>query len=153
MANEPTTTSSTPIHSADWLPRWEILALFLGDFVAMLLFGVWGQTAHGLLSSNEPPLRAVMNTSAPFMIAWSILGALMGAYRATALYPLVRTIWKTALTGLIAGPLGVVFWALARDHWPVPIFYVVTTGISTGMLLVWRLLWSRIRRLWWPELP
>jgi len=25
--------------------------------------------------------------------------------------------------------------------------------VTAALLLVWRVVWSRIRRLWWPELP
>jgi hypothetical protein len=146
-------TGEAPARSAEWLPGWELVALFLGDLITLLMFGVWGQASHDLLRSSAAPFRAVVNTAAPFMLAWLIAAIPTGTYKGTALYPLTRVIWRTVLAGLLAGPLGVVFWALARDHWPAPIFYVVTTGISTSVLLAWRVLWSRLRRSWWPELP
>ncbi len=144
----------SPPRSPEWLPIWELITLFVGDLITLLLFGLWGQTRHELLlTSNQGPIAAVVNTAAPFMLGWLVIAIFVGTYRGTALYPLTRVLWKTLLAGALAGPLGVVFWALARDHWPVPIFYVVTTGISTAMLLLWRVLWSRLRRAWWPELP
>jgi hypothetical protein len=139
--------------SATRIPPWELFALFLGDTITLVVFGIWGQSAHNLLTSTQSPARAVANTAAPFMLAWLIIGMFVGTYRATALYPLSRVVWKTALAGLIAGPLGGIFWALARGRWPDPIFYVVTTGITTLLLVIWRVLWSRLRRAWWPELP
>jgi hypothetical protein len=156
MTNQPGNQNNLPEpppRSTDWLPRWELFALFLGDLGMMALFGIWGQSAHGLLAGNQEPLRAVVNTAAPFMLGWLLASILVGTYRGTALYPLSRTIWKTALAGLLGGPLGGVFWALSRGHWPVWEFYAVTTGISASMLLVWRVIWSRVRRAWWPELP
>lgn len=142
-----------PARSGDWLPRWELVALFLGDLITLILFGVWGEARHELLQTAQGPVRAVINVAAPFMLAWLIVGAAVGTYRGTALYPLGRTVGRTLLAGLIAGPVGVAFWSLARGRWPVTVFFVVTTGISTAMLLVWRVAWSRIRRVWWPELP
>jgi hypothetical protein len=139
-----------------WLPGWELVVLFLGDVLTLVLFGIWGQSAHDLLQSSSSPVRAVVNTAAPFMLSWLIAGIFVGTYKATSLYPLSRVIWKTVLGGLLGGPLGVVFWALSRGRSPLdvdPIFYAITTGLTTLMLLIWRILWSRIRRAWWPELP
>jgi hypothetical protein len=148
----PPNEASTTRHLI-WLPAWEIVALFLGDVLTLVLFGIWGQSAHNLLQSSSSPLRAVANTAVPFMLSWLVVGIFIGTYKATSLYPLSRVMWKTVLAGLLAGPLGVVFWALSRGRWPVPIFYVITTGLTTLMLLIWRVLWSRLRRAWWPELP
>jgi hypothetical protein len=139
-----------------WLPGWELVVLFLGDLLTLVLFGIWGQSAHDLLQSSSSPVRAVVNTAAPFMLAWLIVGIFAGTYKATSLYPLSRVLWKTGLAGLLAGPLGGVLWALSRERSPLevnPVFYLVTTGITTLVLLVWRVLWSRLRRAWWPELP
>jgi hypothetical protein len=131
-----------------------LFALFVGDFIALLLFGVWGQSRHELLlTSSQGPIAAVMNTAAPFMLSWLLIAIFARTYRGTALYPLRRVFLTTFVAGIFAGPLGVVFWAVARSHWPVAIFYVVTTGISTVMLVVWRVVWSRVRHAWWPELP
>jgi hypothetical protein len=151
--NTPPSSENVSARSAEWLPIWELVALFLGDLITLILFGVWGQSTHNLLQSSTSPAAAVVNTAAPFMVSWLIVGIFIGTYKGTALYPLSRVIWKTALDGLLAGPLGVVFWALSRGHWPVSVFYVVTTGASTLLLLIWRVLWSRVRRAWWPELP
>ncbi len=147
------TPSHSPATSADWLPRWELFVLFVGDLTTLLLFAVWGEARHMLLQNSREPLRAVVNVAAPFMLAWLIVGAVVGTYRGTALFPLGRTIGKTLLAGLIAGSVGVAFWSLARGRWPAPAFFAVATGISTVMLLAWRMAWSRIRRAWWPELP
>ena len=146
-------SEEAPPRSTEWLPPWELVALFIGDLITLILFGIWGESRHEILQTTTTPLRAVVNTAAPFMLAWLIVAIFVGTYKGSALFPLPRVIWKTALAGLIAGPLGGVFWALAHSHWPDPIFYVVTTGISTSMLVIWRVLWSRLRRSWWPELP
>jgi hypothetical protein len=145
-SDEPT----TPPRALTWLPMWELVALFIGDFITLILFGVWGQISHGMMHNATSPIRGVINDAAPFMLAWLIVAVVTGTYQAKALYPLI---WKTLLAGVIAGPLGGLMWALSRGHWPAPIFYAITTAITTAMLLVWRVFWSRLRRQWWPELP
>jgi hypothetical protein len=87
------------------------------------------------------------------MLAWLIVGIVVGTYRGKALYPPARVLARTLLAALIAGPLGVIFRALWLGR-PVMIsFVLVATAVSGAFLVVWRFVWSRIRRLWWPELP
>ncbi len=141
-----------PPRSLDWLPRWELIVLFIGDIIALLLFAFWGEARHGLLAGE--PIRVVVNTAAPFMLAWLAVGAAAGTYRGTALFPARRVLLRTLAAAVIAGPLGVAFWSLGRGRWPAePVFWLVTTAVSSLMLVVWRLIWSRVRRAWWPELP
>jgi Protein of unknown function (DUF3054) len=151
---EPELVPEAPPRAPDKLPIWELIALFFGDFITLIVFGILGQARHELLlTSSQGPVAAVVNTASPFMLSWLLIAIFAGTYRGSALYPFRRVVVTTLVAGIFAGPLGVVFWAIARRHWPVAIFYVVTTGISTIMLLVWRVLWSRVRRAWWPELP
>lgn len=136
----------------DWLPTWELAALALGDFLVLVIFAVVGRGSHGL-STGQGGIVAVLNTAAPFMLAWLIVGAAVGTYRGKALYPPARVLARTLLAALIAGPLGVIFRALWLGR-PVMInFVLVATAVSGALLVVWRFVWSRIRRLWWPELP
>jgi hypothetical protein len=147
-----TDATAAPPRALVWLPGWELVMLFIGDFITLILFGVWGQMSHGMMRNATSPIRGVVNDAAPFMLAWLIVAVVTGTYQAKALYPLPRVIWKTVLAGVIAGPLGGLMWALSRAHWPAPVFYGITTAITTSMLLVWRVFWSRLRRSWWPEL-
>jgi FlaA1/EpsC-like NDP-sugar epimerase len=135
----------------DWLPRWELAALALGDFLALILFAVIGRSSHGM--TGPTPLLSVLNTAVPFMVAWLVIGMVLGMYRGVALYPLGRVIWRTLLAGLIAGLLGVVLRAVWLGHPVVTTFLLVGTVSSTLFLLIWRIAWSRLRRSWWPELP
>src|SRR5687767_6137543 len=122
MDNEQTSelaVDNPPPRILKWLPTWELFALFIGDWLTLLIFGWWGQTSHDLLASNDAPFRAVFTTATPFMVAWLLVGMAVGTYRGIALYPLPRVLWLTTLAGLLAGPLGVVFWSLSRNRWPV----------------------------------
>src|SRR5437773_8139267 len=111
LADAPASTDAptTPPRALTWLPAWELVALFIGDFITLMLFGVWGQISHGMMHNDSSALRGVINDAAPFMLAWLIIAVVTGTYQAKALYPLTRTIWKTVLAGVIAGPLGGVF--------------------------------------------
>ncbi len=138
--------------SPDWLPRWELAALAVGDLLALVIFAAIGGASHGTLSGDAPLLR-VLNTAAPFMLAWLLVGMVVGVYQGTALYPVGRVVGRTLVAGILAGPLGVVLRALWLS---VPVswsFMLVATGTSTLALLIWRVAWSRLRRVWWPELP
>jgi hypothetical protein len=136
----------------DWLPRWEIVFLGSVDVLLMILFVALGRESHNLTGADRPFI-ALMNSAIPFGIAWVLAGTGAGNYRGTALYPLRRVILRTLLTGLFAGPLGVGIRAAYLVR-PVDLtFLLAATGVSTGMMLVWRIAWSRLRRLWWDELP
>ncbi len=135
-----------------WLPTWELAALALGDLIALVIFAAVGRASHDLVAT-QGALRATLNTAAPFMLAWLLVGMVLGMYHGTALYPLKRVLWRTGLAGVIAGPLGVAIRALWLRRPIIWVFMLVATATSTLALLVWRVGWSRLRRLWWPELP
>ena len=147
-----TDTPAAPGRGPDWLPRWELFALALGDLLALIVFAAIGGTSHGTLSGDSSVLN-VLNTAMPFLAAWLVVGMLLGLYRGRALYPLWRVIVLTLLAGVIAGPLGVALRAAWLRRPILMPFVLVGTAFSTLALVIWRVLWSRIRRLWWPELP
>lgn len=136
----------------DLLPTWEMVALFVGDFLVLMLFAVLGRSSHAMDVSTGT-LPAVMNTAAPMMLGWLLAGIVTGVYTTAGMYPTGRVLLRTLLTGVIAGPLGVALRALWLGRPIIPTFVLVATGTSALMMLVWRFGWSRLRRLWWPELP
>lgn len=136
----------------EWLPRWELIALAVGDFIAMVIFAAVGRSSHNM-DAGEGPLLAVLNTAAPFALAWLLAGAAVGLYTGKALYPPGRVLLRTLLAGLMAGPFGVALRAVWLARPIVWTFVLVATGTSTLIMLLWRFGWSRLRRLWWPELP
>lgn len=147
-----TSTESSAPRDPQWLPTWELAALALGDLIALIVFAAVGRASHDLIAT-QGTVRATLNTAAPFMLAWLLVGMALGMYRGTALYPLGRVLWRTALAGAVAGPLGVAIRALWLRRPIIWVFMLVATATSTLALLVWRVAWSRLRRLWWPELP
>lgn len=151
--SEDTSLTEQPEEAArsdpDWLPYWEIIALALGDVIVLLLFAAIGRTSH----AREGGFVGVVNTGMPFVTAWLVVALIGGAYSGKALYPLKRVILRTLLSALISGPLGVGLWAVFNGKLPNWTFFVVATGSITVMMLIWRVGWSRLRHLWWPELP
>lgn len=147
-----TSTESSTSRDPQWLPTWELAALALGDLIALIVFAAVGRASHDLIAT-QGTVRATLNTAAPFMLAWLLVGMALGMYRGTALYPLGRVLWRTALAGAVAGPLGVAIRALWLRRPIIWVFMLIATATSTLALLVWRVAWSRLRRLWWPELP
>lgn len=142
----------------DFLPAWELTALAIGDLIVFIIFAAIGQANHSIEPVGGPVLGAI-NTAVPFEVAWLIVAVLAGAFSGKALYPLRRVFIRTLLPALIAGPIGAVFWAATRGGPELrrfsldPMFVLVATGTTAVMLVIWRVVWSRVRRLWWPELP
>jgi len=139
-----------------WLPRWEVIALTAGDTIALITFAVVGRASHNL-TGEQGPFLAAINTAVPFVVAWIVVGGLVGSYRGTALYPLGRVATRTLITGVIAGPIGVILRSVAFGQdlefpgaWT---FFLMATIFSTLFVLIWRVVWSRVRLLWWTELP
>lgn len=136
----------------DRLPRWELAALVFGDLLTLVIFAAIGGSFHGTLGAEGPFLR-IMNTALPFMLAWLLVGMVVGLYQGTALYPIGRTAGRTLVASFLAGPLGVAFRAVWLGRPVSWLFMLVATGFSAVGLVIWRLAWSRLRRLWWTELP
>ena len=80
----------------DWLPRWELIALAVGDLIALIIFAALGRSSHNM-DAGEGPLLAVLNTAAPFAVAWLLTGAAVGLYTGRALYPPGRVLLRTLL--------------------------------------------------------
>ncbi|NDJ37026.1 MAG: DUF3054 domain-containing protein [Chloroflexi bacterium] len=136
---------------ANWLPRWEVYALGIGDMLALIVFAAVGRASHGV--EDIGPVLGTLNTALPFIVGWVIAGAATGHYRGLALYPIGRVILRTVLTGLVATPLAIGLRAFALDELP-PLSFVLVAGLSsTVLVLLWRIFWSRLRLWWWRELP
>jgi len=149
-------------HSPEWLPTWEIFVVGLGDVIVLILFAAIGRAQHQVTSSSGPVVGTI-NTAFPFIIAWLVLAAALGGFSGKAFYPLSRVALRTLRASVLAGPLGVLLRAAVEAaptqfyafRWDTiqPSFILVATVSISVMLLVWRVAWSRARRLWWPELP
>jgi hypothetical protein len=149
-------------HPPEWLPTWEIIAVGVGDTIMLIIFAAVGRATHSVESSAGPVIGTI-NTAFPFIVAWLALGGILGAFSGKALYPIPRVIWRTLRVSVIAAVLGVLlrvallaaprqFYSFRWDQIQ-PSFMLVAAGVTSLLLLIWRIGWSRFRRLWWPELP
>lgn len=134
------------------LPYWEMIVLVIGDLLVYFIFALVGRSSHGL-SSAGISFIATLNTAMPFMLAWLLAAIVSGTYKSTALYPLWRVILRTLLGTVLAGVLGTTLRAAWLSRPLDLIFMGVAAAFSTLFMLIWRVAWSRFRRLWWPELP
>ena len=140
------------------LPLWEMVFLALADFIVFVVFAAIGQQTHTTAPEQGQALAAA-NIAVPFIIPWLVVGGLTGSFSGRGLYPMRRVITRTLLTSLIAIPIGVVLREAASTmpyfigfqiSW---MFMGVAVGTCAVMFVIWRLIWSRVRRLWWPEVP
>ncbi len=138
------------------MPTWEIFTLATGDVVALIIFAAVGRTNHDLVEV-QGLLRASINTAIPFAVSWIVIGGFLGAFRVKALYPLWRVIVWTGLAAIVAAPIGVLLRSVAFNQrllFPEAWTFIVMAALFSALFLIaWRVLWSRIRRLWWDELP
>lgn len=109
--------------------------LFLGDLFIFILFSFLGKTEHGL----EINLPAVLFTALPFILAWFVVGGVLGAFSYEAMKDIQSTIKTTALTWSFAGPLGLVFRGLILQGIPALSFVLLTLILVFMLLLVWRI--------------
>ena len=151
MSDSTTPQPAQKTHDARWLPRWEIVALGVGDVLVMIIFAVIGRSSHGAITEDGPVL-AVFNTAIPLATAWVVIGLFTGIYNSKGVVRLKGVILRTLLTGLLAGLPGVGLRAIWLGRPFLWSFAAVTTGFITLFALVWRVAWSRLRLLWWPEL-
>jgi hypothetical protein len=145
--------------SPEWLPIWEIVAICIGDVITLIIFAFTGRLNHGIETSNGPILGAI-NTAFPFIIGWLFIGGILGAFSGKSMFPLKRVLVRTFGIALITGPISVILYYALRTvdqgfaffsiEWT---FLIIATLSTSTMLLVWRVIWSRFRRLWWSELP
>lgn len=117
--------------------NWAVIFLLIGDWLALGLFVFLGQVDHGMISDN--PLPRLLKTSAEFVLPWTVVALLWGAYRVTPNMTF-RTFYGRSLTAwLIAAPLALLLRAYLHGQATIiVIFMVVTMGLGGGFLLIWR---------------
>jgi hypothetical protein len=114
-----------------------VTVLALGDTLVFLIFAWIGRSSH-----REPvgavALPAVAGTAAPFLVAWFLVAPFMGAYRPAPGTSRRTMLGRTALTWMIAGPLGLVLRAaILRRGIPLS-FALITLLTNLTLLLAWR---------------
>lgn len=109
--------------------------LILGDLFIFLIFAFLGKVEHGLYIN----FSSVFFTALPFILAWFVVGGLLGAFNYEAVKTMQSTVKMTALTWIFAGPLGLLLRGIILQGVPVFAFVLVTLILVFMLLLVWRI--------------
>lgn len=113
--------------------EWHVWAL---DMAILVVFAAIGRQSH---NEANPPLAIIM-TAAPFLVTWSLMGALSGVL---VRQRLGRWLGLTAISNIVAvlAGLGLRSIILQRE---IPIsFALVALGVTTLMLIGVRLVQFR----------
>lgn len=109
------------------------------DVVVIIVFFLVGLYNHGI-PAGEGPLF-VLDTVAPFLIAWAVLSPLGGVYHADTLTSYRETLVGVPVTWLLVVVVGGLLRASAYFHGSAPPeFILVNTGFGLLFLLPPRLL-------------
>ena len=111
--------------------------LVIGDALALLIFAALGRASHGE-DAGLTALAQVAETAAPFIIGWFAVAPLFGAYRAQVTGALQPMLARTALTWLVAWPIGLGLRALIRQT-TIPVSFALVTFVTVlAIMSLWR---------------
>ena len=111
--------------------------LVVGDALALLIFAALGRASHGE-DAGLTALAQVAETAAPFIIGWFAVAPLFGAYRAQMTGALQPMLARTALTWLVAWPIGLGLRALIRQT-TIPVSFALVTFVTVlAIMSLWR---------------
>jgi hypothetical protein len=114
---------------------WRIGALALGDVGVFLAFAAIGRSSHGE-AAGLGALAQVAETAAPFIAGWFAVAPLLGAYNPVAgLRPMLA---RSALSWLVAWPIGLGLRALVRQSGVPVSFALVTFAAVLIIMALWR---------------
>ncbi len=119
-------------------------ALVLGDLVALLLFAALGRSSHDR-PPGAIPFVGVISTAAPFIIGWFSVGAVLGAFKQSAVSSVRSAFLRAAGTWLVAGPVGLLLRALFLQRGIPLSFAVVVMSVNFVLLGAWRTLYTWLR--------
>lgn len=118
--------------------RFVPFILIAGDVIALLMFVFAGQRDHELVDPNQPVVGVILATL-PFLSAWIMAGAWLGAFRFDAEERTYRFLSRALNTWLVAALFGIVLRALILGRAVIPTpFVIAATGFGGLFLLAWR---------------
>lgn len=116
--------------------------LVLGDMLTLLSFAALGRRAHSMGNA----LDDLVTTALPFVVAWLVVAPFTGVWGTDATASPTRAARPTALTWLIAFPLGILIRIAIVGRVP-HISFVIVAGLFTLILLTgWRSAFALIMR-------
>lgn len=112
--------------------------LLLGDLFVFLLFAYVGKSSHQM----EITWLGLIETAAPFILGWFVVGYFTGIFKPSAYASFGQAIIKTALTWLVAGPVGLALRAIIFQEGFDLTFAIVTMISIAIFMMVWRTIYT-----------
>jgi hypothetical protein len=129
--------------------RFVPFILLTGDVIALLLFVFAGQRDHELVDPNQPVVGVIL-AALPFLPAWIVAGAWLGAFRFELDDHKSRPyafLGRALNAWLVAAPFGIVLRALILGRAVIPtLFVIAAAGFGGLFLLAWRCLFVLVWR-------
>lgn len=117
-----------------------VIALLIGDLAVLFGFIWLGRVSHELTTE----IREIAVSTAPFAIAWLVIGILTGAFTARAVRSAGTAVYRAAQTWFVAAPWAFVARSIYLETPVVFAFAGLTfSGILIG-LVVWRMIYALI---------
>lgn len=114
---------------------WRVMALVAaGDLLAFVVFSILGQVSH----QEAITLMGILRNALPLAVVWFPLGALLGAFRLSAVSRPSTAWWRVLVAWLPSGFFGMVvrsLW-LQRPLW-TPALFLFLAG-NALLLVLWR---------------
>ncbi|GAX88506.1 DUF3054 domain-containing protein [Effusibacillus lacus] len=120
---------------------WLLLA---GDILMLILFALMGQSEHKTYTT----FQGTLETAAPFVIAWLIVGLVLGLYKLQHYRSFASMFKRTLIVWILAIPFGMMLRNLYLNS-ALKIPFLIVALVSTLILLsIWRIIfvWIYNRR-------
>jgi hypothetical protein len=115
-----------------------IITLVAGDALAFLAFAAIGRNTHGE-AAGLAAIPQIVQTAAPFAIAWFIVAPFAGAYRRDLVANPRKMAKRTVIAWLLSWPVAMALRGILVDHGIPPYtFALITLVFNTAILLIWR---------------
>lgn len=119
------------------LGAWRTALLVGGDVLAFLAFSALGRRSHGAAAGLDA-FAQIAETAAPFAAGWLLAAPLLGAFKPDVVAHPRAMLSRTALSWLVALPIGLLLRALVRQS-GIPLSFAITTLLVLMVLLCgWR---------------
>jgi hypothetical protein len=117
--------------------RKTTMVLIAGDVLVYLIFAFGGRETHEAGSGDL--IGDLIRILIPFIVTWFVVAVPIGLYRLDVIDRPRRALSQTLIASLIANPLAILFRAFLLGRTVIPTsFFVVTLGLTTTLLLIWR---------------
>ena len=123
--------------------------LVAGDVIAFVAWAVLGLASHRMAGDW---LFNVVRVVAPFLIGWFVVAPFTGAYHVTPAQQPGAFLLRSALAWLLGVSLALLLRATLFGSGFVPVFALVTFGVTGLLVLGWRVVYLALARFG-PTMP